>query len=178
MKLCECGCGEPAPIAAETQRSRGAVKGQPQRFVRGHSGRAKIGRRYRESKVGGRNGDRSYEHIRVAEKALGKPLPKGANVHHVDGNKRNNDPGNLVICQDMKYHKLLHIRTEAFWATGNANLRRCRYCQNWDDPAAMKFERGWSPFHPECRRKRQREYYACHHRGPCYLRTSDVDDAA
>jgi hypothetical protein len=36
MKLCECGCGEPAPIALRTQKSQGAVKGQPQRFIRGH----------------------------------------------------------------------------------------------------------------------------------------------
>ncbi len=39
IKLCECGCGEPAPIATKTKRSCGHVKGQPIRFVRGHSGR-------------------------------------------------------------------------------------------------------------------------------------------
>lgn len=36
MKLCECGCGEPAPIATTTRPSRGYVVGEPQRFVRGH----------------------------------------------------------------------------------------------------------------------------------------------
>jgi len=35
-KLCECGCGHPAPIAKETSKKRGAVKGQPQRFIHGH----------------------------------------------------------------------------------------------------------------------------------------------
>jgi hypothetical protein len=40
-KLCECGCGAPAPIAKKTQRSRGQVKGRPVRFVRGHQGRGK-----------------------------------------------------------------------------------------------------------------------------------------
>ncbi len=35
-KLCECGCGEPAPIAKMTDRRYGAIKGQPQRFVYGH----------------------------------------------------------------------------------------------------------------------------------------------
>lgn len=38
MKLCECGCGEPAPIAKETRLSRGYVKGQPMQFVKGHNG--------------------------------------------------------------------------------------------------------------------------------------------
>jgi hypothetical protein len=37
MKLCECGCGELAPIAPQTIRKRGHVRGQPLRFVRGHS---------------------------------------------------------------------------------------------------------------------------------------------
>ena len=49
-----------------------------------------------------------YEHREVAERALGKPLPKGAIVHHVDGNRLNNAPSNLVICQDASYHALLH----------------------------------------------------------------------
>lgn len=37
MKLCECGCGRPAPIATQTDRTRGAIKGQPYRFVCGHN---------------------------------------------------------------------------------------------------------------------------------------------
>jgi hypothetical protein len=35
-KLCECGCGQPAPIATITNRRSGAIKGVPQRFVPGH----------------------------------------------------------------------------------------------------------------------------------------------
>jgi len=35
-KLCECGCGQPAPIARLTIRSRGIVAGQPLRFREGH----------------------------------------------------------------------------------------------------------------------------------------------
>lgn len=37
--LCECGCGQAAPIATQTNRSKGWVKGQPLRFVRGHAGK-------------------------------------------------------------------------------------------------------------------------------------------
>ena len=37
--LCECRCGQPAPIASRTHPARGWVKGQPLRFVRGHSRR-------------------------------------------------------------------------------------------------------------------------------------------
>ena len=33
---CQCGCGYPAPIATRTNPKTGSVKGQPQRFIRGH----------------------------------------------------------------------------------------------------------------------------------------------
>jgi hypothetical protein len=39
IKLCECGCGQPAPVAPKTVRKYGWVKGQPKRFVHGHNGR-------------------------------------------------------------------------------------------------------------------------------------------
>jgi|SRR6185295_118289 len=36
MKLCECGCGNPAPLAKETRTLRGYRKGEPIRFIFGH----------------------------------------------------------------------------------------------------------------------------------------------
>lgn len=36
VKLCECGCGQPAPIAKQTHTSLGHIKGQPIRFIVGH----------------------------------------------------------------------------------------------------------------------------------------------
>lgn len=35
-KLCECGCGQLAPIASQTQAKWGHIQGQPMRFVKGH----------------------------------------------------------------------------------------------------------------------------------------------
>jgi hypothetical protein len=40
MSLCECGCGELAPIAPKTDARHGAVKGRPRRFVSGHNSRS------------------------------------------------------------------------------------------------------------------------------------------
>lgn len=37
--LCECGCGNPAPIATQNRTSKGHIKGQPVRFIMGHNGR-------------------------------------------------------------------------------------------------------------------------------------------
>jgi hypothetical protein len=35
-KLCECGCGRPAPISKVSHKRRGYVKGQPTRYIHGH----------------------------------------------------------------------------------------------------------------------------------------------
>lgn len=37
MKLCECGCGQPAPISTKNRPERGQFRGQPVRFINGHN---------------------------------------------------------------------------------------------------------------------------------------------
>ena len=78
-------------------------------------------------------------HIHIAEKALGRPIPKGARVHHADENKLNNDPSNLVICPDHSYHMLLHKRIRAMQATGDPNMRKCVICKEWDQPENLVY---------------------------------------
>lgn len=41
QKLCECGCGQPAPIATRNWHTKGIRKGQPLRFICGHHRRGK-----------------------------------------------------------------------------------------------------------------------------------------
>lgn len=36
--LCQCECGEPAPLSPYTCRAKGYVKGEPRRFITGHNG--------------------------------------------------------------------------------------------------------------------------------------------
>lgn len=36
-KLCECGCGQPAPIAKSSDAKAGRKKGEPARFIKGHN---------------------------------------------------------------------------------------------------------------------------------------------
>jgi hypothetical protein len=40
-KLCECGCGQPAPLAAKTGARLGHLQGQPVRFICGHATRGR-----------------------------------------------------------------------------------------------------------------------------------------
>jgi len=81
---------------------------------------------------------RVYEHILAAEKAIGKSLPKGAVVHHVNENKSDNRNENLVICENTIYHHLLHARKRAYDATGNADSKKCCCCKQWDLPCNMR----------------------------------------
>lgn len=69
-------------------------------------------------------------HVVIAERALGKPLPVGAEVHHVDEDVKNNRHSNLVICQDHAYHRLLHARRRIVLAGGDPNTQRiCSDCR-------------------------------------------------
>lgn len=77
-------------------------------------------------------GGHVLEHIVIAERALGKPLPPGVLVHHVNEIKQDNRNQNLVVCQDNAYHKLIHARMRIIKAGGNPDLDkiccRCKKC--------------------------------------------------
>jgi hypothetical protein len=72
------------------------------------------------------------EHVLIAERALGRPIPKSAHVHHVNEMPGDNRPSNLVICENQAYHSLLHLRLRALRATGSPHNRHCAICKQWD----------------------------------------------
>lgn len=72
------------------------------RIRRGHELRGKgEGRTY--TKLLGR-----HEHRQIVETLLGRPLKPGEVVHHLDGDKRNNDPANLVVLPSQSEHCKAH----------------------------------------------------------------------
>jgi hypothetical protein len=95
------------------------------------------------------NYGRIFEHVKVAEIALGKTLPVGSEVHHVNGIRSDNRPSNLVICQDRPYHKLLHVRMNAIKAGHPPYYRKCPFCKQYDDPANLR-KTNTGQVHVEC----------------------------
>ena len=54
------------------------------------------------------------EHIIVAEKKLGRMLRPGETVHHIDRNRKNNDPDNLMVFATVGDHTAFHAGHEIF----------------------------------------------------------------
>jgi len=170
--LCQCGCGQRAPIAQRNENRRGWVKGRPIRFLPGHNAsRGHFSKFWKREKLPFRHSEgylwvyapnhpkatNRYvlEHILKCERALGKYLPLKAEPHHVDGDRLNNSNDNLVLCQDRAYHMLLERRTRAHKACGHADWRKCKYCKKHDDPMNL-YINGTTVCHRECRNGRKK----------------------
>jgi hypothetical protein len=109
---------------------------------------------------------RFFEHRFVAEAILGKSLPIGVVVHHVDLVRDNNEKSNLVICESEKYHRFLHMRTRAFQACGHAGWMKCAFCKQYDDPENM-YVRPYitQAWHLKCSNAYRRNRYLKRERG-------------
>jgi hypothetical protein len=80
----------------------------------------------------GRNSRRLRTHILVAESVLGRKLRHGEVVHHLNEDRSDNRPENLLICTHA-YHMVIHQRMRALSASGNADHRPCPFCKRHDD---------------------------------------------
>lgn len=67
----------------------------------------------------------------IARAALGRSLPAGSIVHHVNSNNQDNRPQNLVLLQDVREHTELHRKMRVRAAGGDPWMDRwCGTCQS------------------------------------------------
>lgn len=145
LGYCACGCGRKTTVPRWCDKTRGNVGGRPQKFIKFHNLRGKssfersTGYTYVLHPDHPKAGSDGYviRSVLVAEKALGKYLPKSAIVHHVDGIDNNDSNSNLVVCEDHAYHMLIEKRTRAYRACGHANWLKCPYCKEYDSSDNM-----------------------------------------
>jgi hypothetical protein len=162
---CKCGCGRKTNIARQTLSEKNHLKGIPVHFIMGH-GPTKNRQSWQHGRVILRMPDHPrascegavFRSLIVAEKALGRPIPINHPIHHANENRADDTNSNLVICQDVSYHALLHKRTRALKACGNPTWRKCNICKQYDDPQKLHFSHnGTSVYHPKCRNLYNRE---------------------
>lgn len=93
------------------RRARGAQPGSANhQFVGGVRARADGYLIQRGSRA------KQLEHRVIAERALGRPLKADEVVHHINCNRNDNRPENLLICTQA-YHMALHarMRRDPYW---------------------------------------------------------------
>lgn len=130
-----------APSGAEHYKWRGGRKATTRGYVRVlHKGHPRATSGY------------VFEHVMVAERALGKPLPAGAVVHHVNGEPGDNRSCNLAVLPDTGYHMALHARLRVLRLGGDPFRQwTCSTCQRLLDFAEFgKTSRRWNGVRSVC----------------------------
>lgn len=81
-------------------------------------------RGYKARRIKGRGA--VFDHVLIAEKVLGKPLPPGAVVHHYGDISDNTK---IAIFPSQAYHRLIHQRLRALEMCGNVDWIWCVKCK-------------------------------------------------
>ena len=91
-----------------------------------------------------------HEHRVVAEQMIGRPLERGEIVHHIDGDKHNNDPSNLMV-MTQNDHAREHFAPHAKPIEWNG---KSMFPREWAEELGMsyfnfyqRYTKGWTIEH-------------------------------
>ena len=93
-----------------------------------------------------RNGVQNREHRYIMQDIIGRKLGKNEIVHHIDGNKKNNNPDNLMIVTRSEHAKMHY--SEIAQPKKKAVVRMDKgenYIDSWDSVRNAAFSLGLYP---------------------------------
>ena len=149
LKLCECGCGEFTRLADRTDTRWGCVKGQPRRFIRGHSGGGAkpknmvVGQVFGNWTVIGAGPNRSHhttwlckclcgtERIRIASNMTGRAKNRGCGCVSVQGHRPIESIYNLLKCAAKGRAKVSLTYEQFLEFTKQPDCHYCGKALNW-----------------------------------------------
>ena len=92
------------------------------------------------------------------EKVLGRPVLANEAIHHIDGDRLNNSPFNLMLFATNQMHLHYHFRLNAFNACGHYDYSPCCFCHQYDNPNNL-YKNGSHHYHRECHNEYKRDRY-------------------
>jgi hypothetical protein len=118
--VCACGCGHQTRVATFSRPEKGEFIGFPRRFCPGHHMRGRVGPASNRFGTGRHVDGSGYvkvlvdgrylpEHRLIYERTHGVTLPPHVHVHHINGDRKDNRPGNL-IATTRERHIRTHVR--------------------------------------------------------------------
>ena len=144
INLCLCGCQQPVKSKWKPGHNQ---RGSGCNFWKGGDKFTKNGYKRVPSQTGL---DQEYEHRKVMKEILGRDLMDDEEVHHINGNKTDNRPENLIVLSKAEHRRLEHVDP-------NIHLRTCVLC---DGPTSQRRDGGFRWYKFE-------DGYICHR---CYRR--------
>ena len=110
MKLCECGCENPAPVAKTNIKRLKHTKGEPIRFINGHYLKSKnypFLKKQERWVLRTRKGFVPWSHVVYEYNFLGgKQIPKGFHIHHKNLIVNDDRPENLELLRKGDHRRI------------------------------------------------------------------------
>jgi len=114
---CACGCG--------TSFNKYDKRNRVRLYYHGHNSTKKLENcKLTETKNGYVLRNTIYEHRYRMEKHIGRKLKGTELVHHIDGNKKNNNLENLMLLPNEKAHKAFHREIYTRKKNGNQHTKK------------------------------------------------------